>query len=184
MHTTFRILAAAGAAMLLGACSHVMPHYQESVDNVTKLERGGNGKVAVDEFRGDESVQVLHGRANTFKSPYGGLFSTYVHEALRLELGRAGRLDPNSSVRVSGVLDKNVLDIDGASLGSQEIAVHFKVTRSGQGVYDRIHSVRNEWTSSFAGMIAIPAGRDAYPATVMQLLDSLYSDPAFIQAIR
>lgn len=179
-----RVLTAAGAAALLGACSHVVPHYQESVDTVAKLEQAGGGKVAVDEFRGDETMQVLHSRANTFKSPYGGRFSTYIQEALRLELARAGRFDPDAPVRVAGVLDRNALDIDGANVGSQEIAVRFTVTRDGRNVYERTHSAHREWASSFAGAIAIPAGRDAYPGTVTELLDSLFSDPAFLGAIR
>lgn len=63
----------AGAILGLGlmsGCAHMVPPYQENVENVTKLERGGTAKVKLGGFSGDAALQSLHSRGNTFKSPY------------------------------------------------------------------------------------------------------------------
>jgi len=44
--------------------------------------------------------------------------------------------------------------------------------------------VRSEWDSSFAAAIAVPRATQQYPLIVQKLLRELYSDPAFISAIR
>jgi len=47
-----------------------------------------------------------------------------------------------------------------------------------------VKTVRSEWDSSFAAAIAVPKATQQYPLVVQKLLGSLYSDPAFISAIR
>lgn len=111
-------------------------------------------------------------------------FSEYLHEALRLELARAGRLDLNAGIRVDAVLQKNALDISGFDIGSLEIAARFSVYRNGMVIYDQVKSARKEWGSSFVGAIAIPLARDAYPSVMTQLLGGLFADAQFINAIR
>ena len=52
----------AGAIFSLGlmsGCAHVVPPYQESVENVIKLERGGTTKVKVGEFTADAGLESL-----------------------------------------------------------------------------------------------------------------------------
>ena len=177
----------AGAVLSLGlmsGCAHVVPPYQESVENVTKLERGGTTKVKVGEFTADAALQSLHSRGNTFKSPYKESFSEYLHAALQLELARAGRLDPNAGIRVDAVLQKNNLDISGFDIGSLEIVAQFSVHKNGMVTYKQVKSARKEWSSSFMGAIAIPLARDAYPSVMTQLLGALFADAQFINAIR
>ena len=177
----------AGAILSLGlmsGCAHVVPPYQESVENVIKLERGGTTKVKVGEFTADAGLESLRSRGNKFKSPYKESFSEYLHEALQLELARAGRLDPNAGIRVDAVLQKNDLDISGFDIGSLEIAARFSVHKNGMVTYNQVKSARKEWDSSFMGAIAIPLARDAYPSVMTQLLGALFADVQFINAIR
>jgi hypothetical protein len=184
MKLTIRSAVAVLGVMSVVSCATVVPTYQETVDNVTKLEQGGNSKVSLGEFKADPALQSLHSRANTFNSPYHDSFSEYLREALRLELARAGRYYPHSDIRVDAELQRNNLDISGINVGSQEITARFIVLRRGKIAYDRVKSIRKQWDSSLYAAIAVPLARDAYPEAVHMLLSELFSDPEFIAAIK
>lgn len=164
-------------------CSTMAPTYQESVDNVKKLQSANAQKVTVGKFTGKPEVQELSTRSNTFVSPYNSAYSDYIREAVRMEIERAGLLDSSSPTLIEGVLEQNEVDA-GVSTGSQQIRVRFSVRKNAGVVYDKAISVKNEWESSFMGAVALPRARNAYPATVSILLDKLFSDPQFIAAIR
>ena len=68
--------------------------------------------------------------------------------------------------------------------GVGTISARFVVKRDGAVRYDQVKTVRSEWDSSFAAAIAVPRATQQYPLVVQKLLGSLYSDPAFISAIR
>jgi len=58
------------------------------------------------------------------------------------------------------------------------------ITRGGQTRYDQVKSIHDEWDSSFVGAIAIPRAQERYPIMVQKLLSELFTDPAFLQAVK
>ena len=182
MRVIYMMTCYVAAAFMVG-CTHMTPTYQESVDNVNKLQAAGKASVNVGNFTGKNELQRLSARANSFTSPYNDSFSEYIREALRLELVRAGILDTNSPVTIEGVLEANDLDI-GVEVGLQNISVRFIVRRNPKVIYEKIITTQHRWGSAFIGAVAIPMARDAYPAAVSKLFSQLFSDPEFIAAIR
>ena len=70
------------------------------------------------------------------------------------------------------------------STGHGDIEARFIVKRGGTVRYDGTKSNHSEWDSSFLGAVAIPKGQQAYPTLVQGLLSNLYSDPAFVAALK
>ena len=122
-------------------------------------------------------------RGSSMTSPYEGSYANYLAEAIKAELVMAGKLAPGSDVEISGVLLKN--DIDAAtSVGTGDIQARFLVKRNGQVRYDQVKTAQNKWESSFAGAVALPRAVQEYPRMVQALLGELYSDKAFLQALK
>ncbi|HJW81444.1 MAG TPA: hypothetical protein VJ396_04295 [Acidiferrobacterales bacterium] len=174
---------------LLGTgCTTVLaPQYSASIENVQKLKDGGNYTAKVGTFTstsGPGNENTISLRAASLASPYQDTFAGYLAEAIKTELVLAGKMAPGSDVDISGVLLKNNLDIGGMSLGLGDIQARFVVKRNGQVRYDQIKSAHSEWESSFAGMVAIPRAVQEYPRLVQSLLGALYSDKAFVQALK
>jgi len=61
--------------------------------------------------------------------------------------------------------------------------VTLTVMRDGQKKLSKSYKANTSFESSFAGIVAIPAGQAAYPQLVRALLREVYSDPQFIAAI-
>jgi len=96
----------------------------------------------------------------------------------------AGLLADNTDVELSGVLFKNEFDASGLSLGYGIMEAQLTVKKDGAVRYDKKKSVRHEWESSFAGMVAIPKARLNYTVVVQKLLASFYNDPEFQKALK
>lgn len=175
------------AALGLSGCTLMAPEYGSSVENLQALRLSGDSKVAVAQFSAkdnDESkVNEISLRGSSLVSPYGS-YARYLQESLTRDLRDTGRLDPQAKVSVSGVLLKNALDGSGIETGTADMECRFTVQRGERISYDKVHSAHHEWPSAFAGATAIPAAQQNYPVTVQKLLNSLYSDPEFTQAIQ
>jgi hypothetical protein len=50
--------------------------------------------------------------------------------------------------------------------------------------YDQVKSIHDVWDSSFVAAVAMPRAQARYPEMMRKLLASLYSDPAFIDALK
>jgi hypothetical protein len=70
------------------------------------------------------------------------------------------------------------------SEGTGEIEATVTVKRDSQVRYEKVKSAKITFESSFAGAVAIPAGRRAYPELVQKFLAALYADPDFIAALK
>ena len=176
------------ALLILSGCASVAPTYQPSMANVGTLKDQRPAKVKVGAFTADgpekNKVNNLTIRGGGFTSPYNESYVEYLREALRQELSMAGLLADNTDVELSGVLFKNEFDASGLSLGYGIMEAQLTVKKDGAVRYDKKKSVRHEWESSFAGMIAIPKARENYAVVVQKLLASFYNDPEFQKALK
>lgn len=181
---------AAGAAVAiatLSGCAVKSPPYSVSIANVTKLKSETTTPVAVGAFTVKSDMKgatYLSMRGSTMSSSVGADYAAYLGEALRAELELSGRLDPKSTLEISGMLLRNHLDADGISKGDAAVQGRFVVRRDGQVRFDKVKESSREWESSFAGAVALPRAAQNYPLVVQDLLTALYADPEFQSALR
>ncbi|HZP12604.1 MAG TPA: hypothetical protein VFB36_09305 [Nevskiaceae bacterium] len=181
-----KILSILALLALLPGCSMMAPQYSASLENVQKLKDAGPSTAKVGEFSsqdGSGNANPISLRGSSLHSPYNDSYAQYLAEALKQELTLAGKLAPDASVEVSGVLQKNDISIP-VSSGSGDLQARFVVRKGGTVKYDQVKSIHDEWDSSFVGSIAIPRAQQRYPTMVQKLLAALYADPAFTQALK
>jgi hypothetical protein len=187
MLARIRILSILAMGVALTGCSMMAPQYTASLENVQKIKDSGIQTTKVGKFEftaGKGNANPISLRGNPMKSPYDGSYARYLEEALKQELSLAGKLKPDASVEVAGVLQQNDISLPAIGEGSGNIAARFVVTRGGETKYDQVKSVHEVWPSSFVGAVAIPRGQEKYPVVVAKLLAQLYADPAFMQALQ
>ena len=176
------------AILILSGCASVAPTYQPSISNVSTLKDQRPVKVKLGNFDAGgpekDTVNRLTIRAGGFISPYNESYVEYLRDAIRQELSMAGLLSDNSDVELSGVLLKNEFDASGVNIGYAIMEAQLTIKKNGAVRYDKRKSVRHEWESSFAGMIAIPKARENYTVVVQKLLTSFYIDPEFQGALK
>ena len=186
--TRLTLIAFCSALTLLASgCASVAPPISPSLENVQLLKDGGSSPVKLGSFAstpGPDNRETLSVRATSLSSPYNNSYSAYLAEALKQELSMANRLAPSANTEVSGTLLKNTIDASGFSTGTTDISARFVVNKSGQLAYDQVHSVHQEFPSSFAGAVAIPRAIQEYTFAVQKLLAKLYGDAKFIAAIK
>ena len=184
----FAIYACALLAALAGAgCSTMAPPYSASMADVQKLKDAGPIAAKVGTFASSSdpaNANPITLRASSMTSPYGNSYAEYLAEAVKQELLLAGKLAPTADVEVSGVLLKNDISIASFSVGYGDISARFVVKKAGEVRYDQVKTAHTEFESSFAGAIAIPRGRDAYPQLVQSLLTTLLTDASFMEALK
>lgn len=176
------------ALAMLTACTTTAPVYTVSVPNIQKLRDSGTSKISVTKVdlpaTNQDRMNSIGLRGSTMVSPADGSYAKYLRDALRAEFYEAGRLAEASGIELSGVLTQNDVDAMGFSVGTATLAAQFVVRRDSEVRFDKTLTARHQWESSFAGAIAIPAAINNYPAAVQKLLDALYSDKAFQEAIK
>lgn len=174
------------ATIFATGCSMVAPKYTASLENVQKIKDSGAGTVKIGTFLStpakDNEVSISL-RGSSMASPYGS-YADYLAEALKQEFSLAGRLAPDAQVEVTGMLQKNDINIPPAGSGRGDIEARFVVTRAGTAKYDQVKALHDEWDSSFVGAVAIPRAQEKYPTLVQKLLALLYADPAFFEALK
>lgn len=181
---------AAGAAVALSAltgCATKSPPYSPSIANVSKLKAAGTAPVAIGAFSVKSDLPgaaAIGMRGSSMSSSIGSDYAAYLAEAIRLELELAGRLDPKSTLEISGTLLRNDLDASGISKGTAAVEGRFVVKRDGQVRFDKVKRGTAEWESSFAGAVALPRAAQNYPIVVQELLTALYADADFQSALR
>jgi hypothetical protein len=184
--TNPRILALLAPLTMLAACSVVATPYSPSVENIQTLKSAAPVHARIGDFsrlNGGNNRYPLAVRANVMRSPVGNSFAEYLSNAVTQELTLSGTLSPSASIELDGVLLENNVDV-GIGTATGTIAARFVVKRDDAVRYDQVKTVRSEWDSSFAAAIAVPRATQQYPLIVQKLLRELYSDPAFISAIR
>jgi hypothetical protein len=177
---------ALAAVTLTGCASFVAPTYSPDYPTIDRLKVAQLGKVAVGEFqpRSPEApVNKITLRGAPFVSSNGS-FAQYLEEAIRSDLTELRVLDPKAETRIEATLLKNDIDVSGINTGEGFMDVKLSVIKRGQTVHEKIYSARTQFESSFAAAVAVPKGQSEYPRLVRTLLQSVYADPAFINAVR
>lgn len=176
------------ALVFLSACTTTAPSYQPSMENIGALKNQRPGQIKVGAFAAEgndkDKVNALTIRGGAFLSPYGGSYVEYLREALREELKLAGLLNDNADVEVSGALLRNEFDASGLSIAFAVMEARLTVKKNGVVRYSRQKSVRHDWESAFAAMVAVPKAHQNYSITVQKLLASFYADADFQKALK
>jgi hypothetical protein len=172
--------------LFLAACvSPPAAKYQPAIDN-TRILLGQSARLAVGKFSAAPGVSNHALAVRTSELTGGGsdgAFSTYLHDAIVVELQTSGRYDDSSQLRISGVLTRNELS-SGIATGTAAVGAEFALTRNDEVCFKKTLVAEHTWDSSFLGVVAIPAAFGNYPTTVQKLLGELFADPDFIAAIR
>lgn len=187
MQRTVLVAFAIALAVFGGGCSMVAPQYSASMENVQTLKNAGGVSGRVGTFTsvpGPGNPDTIGLRASSMVSPYGGSYANYLAEAIKQELGMAGKLGAGTDIEVSGILLKNDMNIGSFTTGYGDIEARFVVKKGDRVSYDQVKTAHTEWESSFVGAVAIPRGQQEYPRLVQTLLRELYADAAFLQALR
>lgn len=187
MQRIINAFVALSVTILATGCSIMAPQYTASLDNVQTLKDAGTYTAKVGAFESSKdraNANPISLRGSSLVSPYQDSYAHYVAEAIKQELSMARKLSPDAGVEILGTVLKNDIDASGFTTGFATIEARFVVMRSNQIRYDRVKLVRHEFPSAFAGAVAIPRAAQEYPIAIQKLLASLYSDKAFIEALK
>jgi len=174
-------------ATLTSGCALVAPRYSSSLENVQKLKDSNMQPAKVGNFTSTPdkgNANPISIRGSSLNSPYDGSYAKYLGQALEQELSLAGKLSADAQMEFSGALQKNDISVPPVGSASGDLAARFVITRGGQTRYDQVKSIHDEWDSSFVGAVAIPRAQERYPIMVQKLLSELFTDPAFLQAVK
>lgn len=168
-------------------CAVVAPQYTASIENVQALKDSGNYTTKVTDFQPGKDKTYNNPivlRSSTMTSPYNDSYASYVAEALKQELSLAKKLSADANTEITGTLLRNDIEAAGVSIGTVDLEARFVVKRGSQIRYDQVKSVRHEYPSAFAAAVAIPKAVQEYPVAVQKLLNLVYSDKSFIEALK
>lgn len=180
--------ALAALSLSLSACAmQALPPPQATLDNIQALRAAGAGAMAVGDFtpapgRPVEMDRSIAVRAGVQAAPDGS-FAKYLGETLAAQLKAAGKLDPGSSLSVSGVVTDTHVD-SAVPNARAALAARFTLTRSGKVVFEKTLAVESRWDSELIGAVAIPDAFNHYVGLFPQLATKLFTDPEFIAAAR
>jgi len=180
-----------GAAMcaltiLATGCAQLKaPPYAADYEALDRLKAGSPAPVAVATVQPTDPahrVNNLSLRGTGLGSP-SGTFAKYLEDALIRDLKEISAYDANAKTRLDATIVTNEISVGGIVTGSGTMEVTLTVMRDGQKKLSKSYKANTSFESSFAGIVAIPAGQAAYPQLVRALLREVYSDPQFIAAI-
>lgn len=176
----------ATALMFSGCASFTAPTYSPHYETIDRLKKINIEKMSVGEVQPRDpkaSVNNITLRGAMLISP-SGTFANYLENAIRSDLMEIGLYDPTSSTRVDATILKNDIDVSGLSTGYGAMEVKLTINKKGAIVFDKVYWENTQFESSFAGAVAIPKGQNEYPNLVRALLQKVYVDPAFIEAVK
>lgn len=169
-----------------GCASFKAPAYAPDYESVDRLKTASLQKMSVGEVQPRDpgaAVNKITLRGSTL-SPESGTFAHYLEDAIRSDLKEMGVYDSESKTRIDATILKNDIDVSGLSVGYGVMDVKLTVSKRGALVFDKVYSANTQFESSFAGAVAIPRGQSEYPNLVRTLLRNVYTDPAFIDAVK
>jgi hypothetical protein len=178
---TIAALALAGAGLAACAVAPVPPP-TATLDNIQAIRGAGLAPLKVGDFtpgpgaptQMDKTVTV---RAGTQAAPAGS-YAKLLGQTLEAELKGAGKLDPASSLVVSGVVTDTHVDSSMPD-ATARLAAHFTLKHNGAVAYDKTLDVSVTWKSTLLGAVAIPDAFNHYNALYPALVTKLVSDPQF-----
>lgn len=162
------------------------PKYTSDYATIDDLKRQNLSKVdigAVTPKRLNEKVNLISLRGNPLVSSAKS-YAQYLEDALRRDMADANLLDSKSIIKISTMLLKNNIDISDPHTGYGSMEARFTTFRNGYIEFDKIIAVEIQFESSSSSEVAISNGRNQYPVLVRALLNKLYSDKEFIDALQ
>jgi hypothetical protein len=178
-------LGAMAAALLSAGCAQLAaPPYAADYEALDRLEATRPGMVAVAKVQPtdpNDKINSLSLRRARLLSP-SGTFAQYLEDALMRDLGEVSAYDPKAPTRIAARILVNELDL-GVINGTGHMDVEVVVTRANAQRLRKTYRGEIAFDSSYANIVAVPAGQAAYPRLVRALLRQVYADPQFIAAI-
>lgn len=174
----------AAAAMATGCAPLLAPPYAADYETLDKLEATRPGMVALAKAQptdAEEKVNTVRLRSARLLSPSGS-FAQYLQDAMMRDLGEISVYDPKAPTRIAARVLVNEIDL-GVINGSGRMEVEITVTRDTAQRLRKTYRAETAFDSSYASIVAVPAGQAAYPRLVRALLRQVYADPQFVAAI-
>lgn len=95
-----------------------------------------------------------------------------------------GIYDQTSTTQFNAVILKNEIDVSGLSKGYGLMEVKLSNIKRGHAIFEKVYTANTQFESSFSGTVAVPKGQSEYPSLVRALLQKVYSDTDFIEAVK
>lgn len=183
-----RALLAPGAlavVVLTTGCAPLLaPPYAADYETLDRLEATRPGPVALTKAQpteAEDKVNTVRLRSARLLSPSGS-FAQYLQDALMRDLSEISVYDPKAPTRIAARILVNEIDL-GVINGTGRMDVEVTVTRDGTQRLRKTYRAETAFDSSYASIVAVPAGQAAYPRLVRALLRQVYADPQFVAAI-
>jgi len=185
LHAVAARLGALAVVLLATGCAQLgAPPYAADYEALDRLEANNPGKVAVAKVQPtdpNDKINTLSLRRAKLVSP-SGTFAQYLEDALTRDLSEISAYDPKAPTRIAVRIVVNELDL-GVINGTGRMDVEVTVTRNAAQRLRKTYRGEIAFDSSYANIVAVPAGQAAYPRLVRALLRQVYADPQFIAAI-
>jgi hypothetical protein len=179
------VCGALAAALLATGCAPLLaPPYAADYEALDRLEAARPGMVALARAQPtapEEPVNTVQLRRAKLLSPSGS-FAQYLQDALMRDLSEISAYDPKAPTRVAARILVNDIDL-GVINGTGRMDVEIVVTRDDAQRLRKTYRAETAFDSSYASIVAVPAGQAAYPRLVRALLRKVYADPQFVAAI-
>ncbi|HEX7866009.1 MAG TPA: hypothetical protein VF555_13740 [Variovorax sp.] len=176
---------ALAAAVLATGCAPLLaPPYAADYETLDKLEAARPGMVALAKAQptdAEEKVNTVRLRSARLLSPSGS-FAQYLQDAMMRDLSEISVYDPKAPTRIAARIVVNEIDL-GVINGTGRMDVEITVTRDATQRLRKTYRAETAFDSSYASIVAVPAGQAAYPRLVRALLRQVYADPQFVAAI-
>lgn len=173
------------AAILATGCAPLLaPPYAADYEALDRLEASRPGPVALAKAQPtaeDDKVNTVRLRSARLVSPSGS-FAQYLQDALMRDLSEISVYDPKAPTRIAARILVNDIDL-GVINGAGRMDVEVTVTRDAAQRLRKTYRAETAFDSSYASIVAVPAGQAAYPRLVRALLRQMYADPQFVAAI-
>ncbi|WP_026346290.1 hypothetical protein [Variovorax atrisoli] len=179
------LIGALAAAVLATGCAPLLaPPYAADYETLDKLEAARPGMVALAKAQpsdANDKVNTVRLRSARLLSPSGS-FAQYLQDAMMRDLGEISVYDPKAPTRIAARVLVNEIDL-GVINGAGRMEVEITVTRDATQRLRKTYRAETAFDSSYASIVAVPAGQAAYPRLVRALLRQVYADPQFVAAI-
>lgn len=176
---------ALAAAVLATGCAPLLaPPYAADYETLDRLEATRPGMVALAKAQpsdANDKVNTVRLRSARLLSPSGS-FAQYLQDAMMRDLGEISVYNPKAPTRIAARVLVNEIDL-GVINGAGRMEVEITVTRDATQRLRKTYRAETAFDSSYASIVAVPAGQAAYPRLVRALLRQVYADPQFVAAI-
>jgi hypothetical protein len=172
--------------IFLSGCATLAPNYSPDFSAIDGLRNANLQKLDVGDFQPRDpnaKVNKISIRAANLIAKEGS-FALYVENAIRSDLKEAGLLDSTSSTKLKATITQNDLDITKFTTGSGVMEAELTISKNGNQTFKKSYIVKTVFDSSFLGGVAIGNAQAHYPSLVRTLLQKIYTDQDFMNALK